>query len=81
MMRLNATIKETIQCLGSLDESLLWRKERREVGMSLKRTFAKAQPAEGTTSEKAGGSMVRVERVEGPSKCLFTGLRLMPVLE
>ena len=23
----------------------------------------------------------RVERIEGPSKCLFTGLRLMPVLE
>ena len=25
--------------------------------------------------------MVRAERIEGPSKCLFTGLRLMPVLE
>ena len=70
-----------LQCLGSLGESHLWRKELREVGMNLKRTFTKAQQAEGTTSEKAGGSMVRVERMEEPSKCLFTGLRLVPVLE
>ena len=46
MMCLNATIKETTVFL---DESHLWRKELREVGMDLKRTFPKTQQAEGST--------------------------------
>lgn len=79
-MRLNATIKKTtvfgeLRWIPSVEE------RTQRGGDEPEEDVYQSTASRRNHFEKASGSMVRVERMEGPSKRLFTGLRLMPVLE